>query len=175
MEYVGEENLQDLLEQIGKIYLTEQKVLNWFIQICLAVQHYHKRKMLCRDLQLHNIFFDSRDTIKIGNFNPIRKIDMNFSKRFRLDNLDLIQPVPPECIEFEQVSEQTEENKRRQREDPACCSKNRSQVTQGQARWRKLQSSRSSASGRNWICQVSDYSGCGRTNVWEQQFQWWRR
>ena len=108
MEYVGEENLQDLLEQIGKIYLTEQKVLNWFIQICLAVQHYHKRKMLCRDLQLHNIFFDSRDTIKIGNFNPIRKIDMNFSKRFRFDNLDLIQPVPPECIEFEQVSEQTE-------------------------------------------------------------------
>ena len=60
-EYVGEENLQDLLEQIGKIYLTEQKVLNWFIQICLAVQHFHKRKMICRDLQLHNIFFDSKD------------------------------------------------------------------------------------------------------------------
>ena len=33
---------------------------------------------------------------------------MNLSKRFRLDNLDLIQPVPPECIELDQCSEATE-------------------------------------------------------------------
>ncbi|XP_033104672.1 serine/threonine-protein kinase Nek11-like [Anneissia japonica] len=42
-------------------------VMDWFVQLVLAVQHMHKRKVLHRDLKTSNIFLKN-NMIKIGDF-----------------------------------------------------------------------------------------------------------
>jgi NIMA (never in mitosis gene a)-related kinase 1/4/5 len=49
-------------------YITEDEVLNYFTQICLAVKHIHDRKIIHRDLKAQNIFLEKNGTIKLGDF-----------------------------------------------------------------------------------------------------------
>ena len=46
----------------------ESQVLDWFVQICLALKYVHDRKILHRDLKTQNIFLTSKGEIKIGDF-----------------------------------------------------------------------------------------------------------
>jgi|EP01049_Picozoa_sp_SAG25_P007204 NIMA (never in mitosis gene a)-related kinase len=44
-------------------------ILNWFVQICLAMKHVHDRKVLHRDIKTQNIFLTQGGTvIKVGDF-----------------------------------------------------------------------------------------------------------
>ena len=44
-------------DRAGRIvYWSEDEVLNWFTQICLAMKHVHDKKILHRDLKSQNIF-----------------------------------------------------------------------------------------------------------------------
>lgn len=49
-------------------WFTETEIMNWFLQICLALEHVHQRKILHRDLKSQNIFLTSNNTIKLGDF-----------------------------------------------------------------------------------------------------------
>lgn len=49
-------------------WFTEEQVLNWFTQICLAVKHCHDRKVIHRDLKAANIFLTKRGMCKLGDF-----------------------------------------------------------------------------------------------------------
>eukprot|EP00192_Tetraselmis_astigmatica_P009346 CAMPEP_0117666422 /NCGR_PEP_ID=MMETSP0804-20121206/10368_1 /TAXON_ID=1074897 /ORGANISM="Tetraselmis astigmatica, Strain CCMP880" /LENGTH=850 /DNA_ID=CAMNT_0005473967 /DNA_START=656 /DNA_END=3208 /DNA_ORIENTATION=+ len=51
-----------------KSYLPEAQVLEWFVQIALAVQHCHDRKVLHRDLKTQNIFLTKNGDVKLGDF-----------------------------------------------------------------------------------------------------------
>ena len=47
------------------------QILDWFVQICLAIKHVHDRKILHRDIKSQNIFLtqvDGKLTIKLGDF-----------------------------------------------------------------------------------------------------------
>eukprot|EP01012_Entosiphon_sulcatum_P031746 TRINITY_DN40452_c0_g1_i1.p1 TRINITY_DN40452_c0_g1~~TRINITY_DN40452_c0_g1_i1.p1 ORF type:complete len:505 (+),score=106.77 TRINITY_DN40452_c0_g1_i1:64-1578(+) len=46
----------------------ENVVRNWFVQICLAMQHLHSRKILHRDLKTRNVFLMANGQIKLGDF-----------------------------------------------------------------------------------------------------------
>ncbi|KAG8452790.1 hypothetical protein GDO86_004544 [Hymenochirus boettgeri] len=65
----------DLLERIqlqrGKL-LPEQTILQWFGQLCQAVQHIHKKRVLHRDIKSKNIFLTSNCAIKLGDFGSAR-------------------------------------------------------------------------------------------------------
>ena len=37
-------------------YFKESQILDWFIQICLALHHMHKKHILHRDIKSQNIF-----------------------------------------------------------------------------------------------------------------------
>ena len=37
--------------EVAKDYLTEDQILYWFTQICLALKHCHDRKILHRDIK----------------------------------------------------------------------------------------------------------------------------
>ncbi|KAL0241338.1 hypothetical protein GEMRC1_006573 [Eukaryota sp. GEM-RC1] len=49
-------------------YLPEDLVLDWFIQITIALQHCHSKKVLHRDIKTQNVFITSRNTVKLGDF-----------------------------------------------------------------------------------------------------------
>jgi len=47
---------------------TEEEILNWFIQICIALEYIHGRKILHRDIKSQNIFLTTNNTVKLGDF-----------------------------------------------------------------------------------------------------------
>lgn len=57
--------------KIGKGF-PESQILDWFVQICLALKYVHDRKILHRDLKTQNIFLTAKGDIKIGDFGIAR-------------------------------------------------------------------------------------------------------
>ena len=56
MDYAdGGDLSMKIKEQNGKFF-QENKILDWFTQICLAIKHIHDRKILHRDIKSQNIF-----------------------------------------------------------------------------------------------------------------------
>jgi NIMA (never in mitosis gene a)-related kinase 11 len=47
--------------------LSEEQILDWFVQLLSAVNYMHSRRVLHRDLKARNIFLKN-ETIKIGDF-----------------------------------------------------------------------------------------------------------
>ena len=71
MDYADGGDLQKKIKEAkenGMSYLTEDQILNWFTQICLAMKHCHDRKILHRDLKSGNIFLTSNGIVKLGDF-----------------------------------------------------------------------------------------------------------
>jgi len=58
-------------KKLGKLF-DESQVIEWFLQICLALKHIHSRKILHRDLKTQNIFLTSKGEVKIGDFGIAR-------------------------------------------------------------------------------------------------------
>lgn len=52
----------------SKTPFAEAQVLNWFVQICLALKHAHDRKVLHRDLKPQNIFLTRMNLVRLGDF-----------------------------------------------------------------------------------------------------------
>lgn len=50
------------------VVIPEKVVLNWFLQIVMAVHYLHENNILHRDLKTSNIFLTGNGNIKIGDF-----------------------------------------------------------------------------------------------------------
>jgi NIMA (never in mitosis gene a)-related kinase len=61
----------------GKTF-DEEQVLEWFLQICLALKHIHSHKILHRDLKTQNIFLTSKGEVKIGDFGIARVLQHTY-------------------------------------------------------------------------------------------------
>lgn len=46
----------------------ETEIMNWFVQLCLAMDNIHTRKILHRDIKSQNIFLTKSNTVKLGDF-----------------------------------------------------------------------------------------------------------
>ena len=72
LEYADSGDLaQKIRERKGKgkaVHWSEDQVLDWFTQICLAVKHVHDRKILHRDIKPSNVFLSGKDKVKLGDF-----------------------------------------------------------------------------------------------------------
>ena len=55
--------------------LPEEQVVEWCIQISLALQYMHQRKILHRDLKTQNIFLTKRNYVKLGDLGIARVLD----------------------------------------------------------------------------------------------------
>lgn len=60
----------DLWQKIysSETYISENQILDWFAQICLALKHIHDRKIIHRDIKSSNIFLTSMNIVKLGDF-----------------------------------------------------------------------------------------------------------
>ncbi|XP_063951532.1 serine/threonine-protein kinase Nek11-like [Lytechinus pictus] len=68
-EYCEGGDLDDKItawKKAGKKF-DQNVIMDWFVQLSLAVQHMHKRRVLHRDLKTRNIFL-KKNMIKIGDF-----------------------------------------------------------------------------------------------------------
>eukprot|EP01079_Euglenida_sp_SAG-EU17-18_P011321 gene11322-305_t len=67
MEWADGGDLDKVVKR-SRSLLSEEKILDWFIQIVLALKHMHQRNILHRDLKLKNIFLQGTHVIKLGDF-----------------------------------------------------------------------------------------------------------
>ena len=63
----------DLSDKINKMkerqkHLSEDLILDYFIQICLALYHLHNKKIIHRDIKTKNVFLTKNEIIKLGDF-----------------------------------------------------------------------------------------------------------
>jgi len=49
--------------------------LNWFLQLLLALEFVHRKKILHRDIKSSNIFLRSNGTVKLGDFGISRVLE----------------------------------------------------------------------------------------------------
>ncbi|MBN3275588.1 NEK4 kinase, partial [Polyodon spathula] len=63
-----------LKEQKGKL-LAESQVVEWFVQIAMALQYLHEKNILHRDLKTQNIFLTRTNIIKVGDLGIARVLE----------------------------------------------------------------------------------------------------
>ncbi|KAG5849732.1 hypothetical protein ANANG_G00074840 [Anguilla anguilla] len=68
----------DLFRRINAqkgVLFPEDQILDWFVQICLALKHVHDRKILHRDIKSQNIFLTKDGTVQLGDFGIARVLN----------------------------------------------------------------------------------------------------
>ncbi|XP_061778632.1 serine/threonine-protein kinase Nek4 isoform X2 [Nerophis ophidion] len=63
-----------LKQQKGEL-LPERQVVEWFVQIAMALEYLHKRNILHRDLKTQNIFLTKTNIIKVGDLGIARVLE----------------------------------------------------------------------------------------------------
>ncbi|KAJ3437613.1 camk family protein kinase [Anaeramoeba flamelloides] len=82
MEFANGGDLREKIERqkdLGQ-YFSEDEILETFIQICLALQHIHSKKIIHRDLKLANIFLTKSGQIKVGDFGISKLLQSTLEK-----------------------------------------------------------------------------------------------
>ena len=67
-EYADGGDLEQKIQAQNKKPFTEAEILDYFTQICLALQHLHKKKIIHRDLKSGNVFLMKSGIVKLGDF-----------------------------------------------------------------------------------------------------------
>uniref|UniRef100_G3SKY8 Serine/threonine-protein kinase Nek3 n=1 Tax=Loxodonta africana TaxID=9785 RepID=G3SKY8_LOXAF len=99
MEYCdGGDLMQKIKHQKGKSF-PEDTILNWFTQMCLGVNHIHKKRVLHRDIKSKNVFLTQNGKVKLGDFGSACLLS-NFSPMaFACTYVGTPYYVPPEIWE----------------------------------------------------------------------------
>ncbi|KAJ7998675.1 hypothetical protein DPEC_G00207340 [Dallia pectoralis] len=63
-----------LKQQKGEL-LPERQVVEWFVQIAMALQYLHEKRILHRDLKTQNIFLTKTNIIKVGDLGIARVLE----------------------------------------------------------------------------------------------------
>ncbi|KAL0478977.1 hypothetical protein AKO1_007845 [Acrasis kona] len=72
MEYAECGDIYEKIKLQKGALFPEEQILDWFIQIALAVKYTHDKRILHRDLKTQNIFISKNNTIKLGDFGIAR-------------------------------------------------------------------------------------------------------
>ncbi|XP_010017542.1 PREDICTED: LOW QUALITY PROTEIN: serine/threonine-protein kinase Nek4, partial [Nestor notabilis] len=66
-----------LKDQKGKL-LPENQVVEWFVQIAMALQYLHEKHILHRDLKTQNVFLTRTNIIKVGDLGIARVLENQY-------------------------------------------------------------------------------------------------
>ncbi|XP_065829595.1 serine/threonine-protein kinase Nek4-like isoform X2 [Oscarella lobularis] len=75
MAYCDGGDLQTRLKARKGRPLSERQIMEWFVQIALALQYLHDQNILHRDLKTQNIFLNKRDIVKVGDLGIARILE----------------------------------------------------------------------------------------------------
>ncbi|XP_036055388.1 serine/threonine-protein kinase Nek4 isoform X2 [Onychomys torridus] len=70
----GGDLYRKLKEQKGQL-LPESRVVEWFVQIAMALQYLHEKHILHRDLKTQNVFLTRTNIIKVGDLGIARVLE----------------------------------------------------------------------------------------------------
>ncbi|XP_040122942.1 serine/threonine-protein kinase Nek3 isoform X5 [Oryx dammah] len=97
MEYCdGGDLMQKIKHQKGKLF-PEDMILHWFTQMCLGVNHIHKKRVLHRDIKSKNVFLTQDGKVKLGDFGSARLLSSPMA--FACTYVGTPYYVPPEIWE----------------------------------------------------------------------------
>lgn len=74
MDYADDGDMYQRIEmqKAKRKLMPENQILDWFVQIALAIKHIHDHRILHRDLKTQNIFLTKKGGIKLGDFGIAR-------------------------------------------------------------------------------------------------------
>ncbi|XP_074646197.1 uncharacterized protein LOC141902392 isoform X2 [Tubulanus polymorphus] len=75
MGYCEGGDLYNRLKEQKGVPLEERQVVEWFVQIAMALQYMHERNILHRDLKTQNIFLTKSKIIKVGDLGIARVLE----------------------------------------------------------------------------------------------------
>lgn len=75
MGYCERGDLYTFIRNRKGVLFQEKQIVEWFIQICMALQYLHERNILHRDLKTQNIFLTKSKIIKVGDLGIARILD----------------------------------------------------------------------------------------------------
>ncbi|XP_074085090.1 serine/threonine-protein kinase Nek1 isoform X12 [Macrotis lagotis] len=75
MDYCEGGDLYKRINAQKGVLFPEDQILDWFVQICLALKHVHDRKILHRDIKSQNIFLTKDGTVQLGDFGIARVLN----------------------------------------------------------------------------------------------------
>ena len=81
-EYADGEDLSKKIKHNLKMNqkFPEDKILDWFTQICLAVYYIQKNKILHRDIKPQNVFLTKSSMVKLGDFGISKNLNTTWEK-----------------------------------------------------------------------------------------------
>ena len=79
-EYADGGDLNKKIEIQKKVPFAEAQILDYITQICLALQHIHKKKIIHRDLKSGNIFLMKSGIVKLGDFGIAKGLQSTWEK-----------------------------------------------------------------------------------------------
>ena len=81
-EYADGEDLSKKIKNNLKMNqkFPEDKILDWFTQICLAVYYIQKNKILHRDIKPQNVFLTKSSMVKLGDFGISKNLNTTWEK-----------------------------------------------------------------------------------------------
>ncbi|NXH94895.1 NEK3 kinase, partial [Pachycephala philippinensis] len=97
MEYCDNGDLMQKIKHQGGILFPEDTILQWFVQMCLAVKHIHDKRVLHRDIKSKNVFLTQSGKVKLGDFGSARLLahPMSYARTY----VGTPYYVPPEIWE----------------------------------------------------------------------------
>ncbi|XP_061192835.1 serine/threonine-protein kinase Nek3-like [Saccostrea echinata] len=72
MEYADGGDLHKKICDQKGVSFNKEVIMDWFVQMCMALQYIHKQNILHRDLKSQNIFLTSKSIVKVGDFGIAR-------------------------------------------------------------------------------------------------------